>query len=86
MRSKYYERFVAERSNDPALREQLANAYFRVGEITQEIDSRARGIKAFRSAQTIWESLVKADPDNDELALRLAQCHLAIGNQQSAPR
>ena len=79
---KYYERFVNERSNDPALREQLANAYFRVGEITQEIDSHQRAIEAFRKAQTIWESLVAANPDNEEFEVRLADCHLAIGKQQ----
>jgi serine/threonine protein kinase/tetratricopeptide (TPR) repeat protein len=79
---KYYERFVDERSNDPALREQLANAYFRVGEITQEIESQQRAIEAFRQAQTIWESLVQANPDNEELSVRLAQCDLAIGKQQ----
>ncbi len=81
---KYYERFVNERSNDPALREQLANAYFRVGEITQEIGSLQRAIEAFRKAQTIWESLVQANPDNEESSVRLAQCDLAIGKQQRA--
>ncbi len=39
----YYKSFVNQRSNDPRLRRQLANAYFRVGEITREIDSRQRG-------------------------------------------
>jgi eukaryotic-like serine/threonine-protein kinase len=81
---KYYERFADERSNDPALREQLANAYFRVGEITQEIESQQRAIEAFRKAQTIWESLVEANPDNEESSVRLAQCDLAIGKQQRA--
>ena len=81
---KYYERFVEERSNDPTLREQLANAYFRVGEITQEIESHERAIDAFRKSQTIWESLVTAKPDNNALNLRLAQCDLAIGKQQKA--
>ena len=28
---KYYQRFVSQRSNDPLLRRELANAYFRVG-------------------------------------------------------
>jgi eukaryotic-like serine/threonine-protein kinase len=80
----YYERFVNERRNDPALREPLANAYFQVGAIAHEIESRERAIKAFRSAQTIWESLLNGNPDKDELGLKLAQCHLAIGKQQAA--
>jgi eukaryotic-like serine/threonine-protein kinase len=78
----YYERFVTERSHDSALREQLAKAYFRVGEITQLIESQQRAIEPFRKAQTIWESLVQASPDNEELSVRLAQCDLAIGKQQ----
>ncbi len=38
----YYKNFVTQRSDDPALRRQLANAYFRVGEITQDIGSAQR--------------------------------------------
>ncbi len=81
---KYYKGFVNQRSNDPNLRRQLANAYFRVGEITQEIDSRAEAIDAFHSAQSIWEALAAADPGNDETLGRLADCHLAIGKQKGA--
>ncbi len=81
---KYYRNFVNQRGQDPLLRQQLANAYFRVGEITQEIDSRIEAIEAFRSAQTIWEALVAAEPENHELRGRLADCHLAIGKQQGA--
>jgi tetratricopeptide (TPR) repeat protein len=79
---EYYERFINERSNDPALREQLAKVYVQVGAITQAIDSHQRAIEAFRKAQTIWESLVEANPVNEELSLQLAQCRLAVGKQQ----
>ncbi len=81
---KYYKNFVNQRNNDPNLRQQLANAYFRVGEITQEIDSRAEAIEAFHSAQTIWQELAAADPVNPTFPGRLADCHLAIGKQQDA--
>ena len=81
---KYYKNFVGQRSRDPNLREQLANAYFRVGEITQEIDSRVEAIEAFQQAQTIWQSLAAADPANHELQGRVADCHLAIGKLTSA--
>jgi eukaryotic-like serine/threonine-protein kinase len=81
---KYYKNFVDQRNKDPNLRQQLANAYFRVGEITQEIDSRVEAIEAFHSAQIIWEALAAADPQNHEFRGRLADCHLAIGKQKGA--
>ena len=34
---KFYERFAGQRKNDPRLRRQLANAYFRIGQIAREI-------------------------------------------------
>jgi eukaryotic-like serine/threonine-protein kinase len=80
----YYKNFVNQRSNDPNLRQQLANAYFRVGQITQEIDSRVEAIEAFHSAQTIWEALAAADPENGEFPGHLTDCHLVIGEQKSA--
>ena len=45
---KYYKNFVDQRSNDPGLRRELATAYFRVGEITQDIGSRVEAIAAFQ--------------------------------------
>jgi len=81
---KYYKNFVNQRSSDPRLRQQLANAYFRVGEITQEIDSRVEAIEAFHSSQTIWEELAAAEPETHELRGQLADCHLAIGKQKGA--
>jgi eukaryotic-like serine/threonine-protein kinase len=81
---KYYKNFVNQRYNDPNLRQQLANAYFRVGQITQEIDSHVEAIEAFHSAQTIWEALAAADPENKEFPGHLTDCHLAIGEQKSS--
>jgi eukaryotic-like serine/threonine-protein kinase len=75
----YYKKFVNQRGDDPLLQRQLANAYFRVGGITREIDSVSDAITAFRSAQKIWESMTAAEPYNHELRGRLADCHLAIG-------
>ena len=64
---KYYKGFVKQRSHDPLLRRQLAHAYFRVGEITQEVESPDQAIEAYRQAQAIWEPLVAAHPDDQEL-------------------
>jgi serine/threonine-protein kinase len=79
---KYYRRFVDQRSQDPLVRRELANAYFRVGEITRELGSPHEALRAWASAQAIWEALVAADPDDREAAGRLADCHLAIGKVQ----
>jgi len=80
---KYYKSFVNQRRNDPRLRLQLAGAYFRVGEVTQEIGSPPEAIEAFHSAQTIWEGLTAAYPEDHRFRGHLADCHLAIGKLQA---
>ena len=59
---KYYKGFVNQRSQDPRLRRQLADAYFRVGEITQEVESPDQAIEAYHAAQAIWEPLARGSP------------------------
>ena len=79
----YYERFAAQRKNDPRLRQQLAKAHFRVGQITREIGSTAQAMGAFRSALAIWRPLALANPKEHELAGNLADCYLAMGKLES---
>ena len=80
---KYYKSFVSQRSQDPQLRRQLAEAYFRVGKITQEIGSADQALEAYRSAQTIWAPLVDADRQDQRLQGHLADCDIAMGALQS---
>ncbi len=80
---KYYKGFVLERSHDPLVRRQLAHAFFRVGEITQEVDSPGQAIEAYHQAQAIWEPLVTAHPADNELRGHLAQSYLAVGKLQN---
>jgi serine/threonine-protein kinase len=79
---KYYKSFVNQRSEDPLLRRQLAEAYFRVGEITKEIGSASQAIGSLRSAETIWKRLAALEPTNDDLQGHVAACQLEIGNLQ----
>ena len=76
---KYYQGFVSQRSQDPLLRRQLANAHFRVGEISQEVESPNQAILAYQRAQAIWEPLVADHPADHELKYQLAQSYLAVG-------
>jgi serine/threonine-protein kinase len=80
----YYEQFASERKDDPRLRQQLAKAYFRVGQITREISSTVQAMGAFRSALAIWEPLVNSNPKDRELSANLAECYLAMGTLESS--
>ena len=80
----YYKSFVNQRREDPLLRRQLANAYFRVGEITQEIGPPGEALEAFHAALAIWDPLAGANPQDHEVRGRLADCHLAIAKQRFA--
>ncbi len=79
---KYYQQFVNQRGQDPRLRQELANAYSRLGEITQEIASPHQALEWLGSAQTIWERLAADNPKNDDILGHLAVCHLTIGKVQ----
>jgi eukaryotic-like serine/threonine-protein kinase len=79
---RYYKGFVQERSHDPRLRRQLARAYFRVGQITQEVESPDQAIEAYRQAQAVWEPLMAAHRDDHELAGDLGASYLAVGKLQ----
>ena len=81
---EYYKEFAEQRRNDPLLRRQLAKAYFRVGQLTNEIGSATLALDALRSAQAIWEPMAKANRKDHELEGQLADCYLAIGKIQSA--
>jgi serine/threonine protein kinase len=81
---KYYKSFVKERSDDPRLRAQLARAYFRVGQITQEVESPSEAIEAYRQAQAIWEPLVAARRGDQELEGDLGASYVAVGRLQDA--
>ena len=78
----YYKGFVKQRSQDPLLRRQLAHAYFRVGEITREVESPNQAIEAYHEAQAIWEPLVAARPDDHRASRRPGR--IVPGRRQAA--
>ena len=51
-----------EGRHDPATRAELAAAYERVGEITEQVGTRASALEALHRARAIRESLMTADP------------------------
>ncbi len=78
----YYQHFVNQRGHDPRLRQELANAYSRLGEITHEIASPHVALDWLGSALKIWEQLAADQPKNDDIQGHLAVCYLTIGKVQ----
>ncbi|HZW33404.1 MAG TPA: serine/threonine-protein kinase [Isosphaeraceae bacterium] len=81
---EYYQRFVAQRTDDPRLRRELANAYTRVAEVTREIGTPRQALAVLRSARSIWEDIVAADPAAPEPRGRLADCLVTMSKLQTA--
>jgi serine/threonine-protein kinase len=61
---KYYQGFVAQRGDDPALKADLAKAHFRVGFITNLVGSKRDALASYVQALKTYEELRSADPKN----------------------
>lgn len=79
---RYYQGFLKQKGNDPALRRGLANAYFRVGRITTEIGSRSDALAAFRQSRTLFQELLPAAAADRDLRLDAASVDAAIGRME----
>jgi serine/threonine protein kinase/tetratricopeptide (TPR) repeat protein len=80
----YYQGFVEEHPDDPALRAEMAAAYFRVGIIRSEIGVKAEALQAYQSSRDLWEELIHDNPADRQLQHRLAECLRHIGLLQEA--
>ncbi len=69
----YYRTFAEQKANDPALRVQLANAYFRWGTITGVIGSKEEAKRILLMAIRHFEALLLADPTNLEVRIGMAR-------------
>ncbi len=69
----YYKTFAEQKANDPALKVQLANAFFRWGTITGEIGSKEEGKEILSTAIGHFKALLLADPTNLEVKIGLAR-------------
>lgn len=75
----YYEEFLQEGQSDPALRDELARAHFRVGRITEEVDSPGKGLPSYRTARRIQTELLAAHPHSDSRLKALGDTLNALG-------
>jgi serine/threonine protein kinase len=87
----YYEKFLAKRGHDPALRRELADVSARLASITGDIGSKEASLDAYRRALDLYEDLLRTDPGDFGLRRRraglyndLAIAHDTLGHRQKA--
>jgi tetratricopeptide (TPR) repeat protein len=80
----FYQDFLKERGDDPALRGELAAAYLRVGKIRSELGEGGEARRAYEQACELYEALTKAAPESIEWRHGLAQCYYRLGRNDEA--
>ena len=77
----YYQTFAAQKSSDPSLQVDLANAYLRWGMITGEIGSQVEAVKRLRTAISLFQTLAQTQPNNVEVQIGLARGNLYLAQE-----
>jgi tetratricopeptide (TPR) repeat protein/tRNA A-37 threonylcarbamoyl transferase component Bud32 len=75
----YYEKFLALSGGDDTIRDELAQAHFRVGWITEEIESAAKAISSYEIAGGMQKQLLQSDQNNIERLKTLGDTYNAMG-------
>ncbi len=76
---EYYERFLQRRSNDPALKNELAATQFKMGLIVEELESPEAALVWFAKARDQQKAQVAAQPDSVDDARSLSNSLMAMG-------
>jgi tetratricopeptide (TPR) repeat protein/predicted Ser/Thr protein kinase len=76
----YYQSFVRQRGQDPALRVELAQAHQRMAAILVETGARAEARAEFEQARDLFEQVLRGDPGNPEARRQLAVTYRSLGS------
>ena len=81
----YYQRFVEQAKDDPALQVDLAMTYGKIGALAEEIGSTEEAIAAYERAIALFNSLAATEPRRSDHQRRLALCrnNLAMSLRRS---
>jgi tetratricopeptide (TPR) repeat protein len=75
----YYQGFLKQHADDPALKAEVAEAYARVGLVTAEIGSKTEALSALEAARDLLEGLSRANPTNTDFVRDLATVYDNLG-------
>ncbi len=81
---KYYQEFLKEHADEPSVRAEAAEAWYRVGFVTIAINPGKEALDAFQKAADMYDGLVRDHPDVERYAYKLAMCLNDLGNEQAA--
>jgi tetratricopeptide (TPR) repeat protein len=77
---RYYTEFARRHEADPALRAELAAAYYRAAVINNLVGSQSEAVTNYGRALACYEGLVQASPDQVKFRTDLAICASGYGN------
>jgi tRNA A-37 threonylcarbamoyl transferase component Bud32/tetratricopeptide (TPR) repeat protein len=75
----YYQKFLRQRANDPRVQRELAGAMFRVGQITELLESPDKALPSYEEARTMQTAQLARRPGDPELLKALGNTLNAIG-------
>ena len=78
----YYDRFLHERGQDPALRREMADTHYRIATITSLLGPKAQAVEAYNRALSVYQDLLASEPASVSLRTSLAEIHGRIGMLQ----
>jgi len=76
---EFYEKFVQQRSDDPALRSDLGDAQTSLANISRLIAETDQAEAAYLKARDVFESLVREQPTNRQYLRQLAATYADLG-------
>lgn len=77
---KYYQEFLRQRGDDPAVRVELGRTWYRVGRIAGEVGDQPKAIDALRQAYVIQEQLARGNPEDETHRRDLAETCRRLGD------
>jgi len=80
---RYYQDFLAQRGNDPTIRDELALTHFRTAQITEEIDSPKEALASYRRALMMQRQLLDERPADPQRLEAVGDTLTAMGRALS---
>src|SRR5262249_16639865 len=74
-----YRKFLEQRGDDPALRQEAAETYAELAAVTSDIGSKEEALKLYRRSLELFDGLIAAEPDSVPLRTRRARIHNSTG-------